>query len=172
MTSPVSPWILKIAKYLDLPEKILALALAIGAILAPVKIDSSVIPISLVGLAVIFFFRAYIPTDGSRSSDKPGDFKALLGSVILPKVMWISSSVMAIGITFWWLGFNGYEQMLFIGISTMLTTLLLIVFLLLTRSKHTKALMPILLRAIPLAVTTLLIFERESHIEHYIDKWN
>jgi hypothetical protein len=158
MTSPEVRWIFKIARYLDWPEKILLLALAVGSILTATGNDASIIVLtSLYGLAAIFFLRAYSPIEAQPPGGNKLDFKTLLGYTILPKVMWINSSIMTVGIAFWLAGFQGYEQLLFIGGSSMIVIFFLLVFLLSTGAKNLKYVGNILLRAVPLAVSSFLI---------------
>jgi hypothetical protein len=74
--------------------------------------------------------------------------------MIVPKVLWISSAISALGIAFYLFDFgnDGYKRMLMIGGLTIgIGTLLLLVFFV-SGVKHIKIVTPILLRAIPLCL--------------------
>ncbi|MBZ0245435.1 MAG: hypothetical protein K8H85_05785 [Cyclobacteriaceae bacterium] len=149
-----TPLVLKLTKHLPLVEKILLSALAIGTILVVLKMDSSVARLSLLGLGVTFFLLAYRPNDIPRKEDEPFGFSELLGFMIVPKVLWISSAISALGLAFYLFDFgnDGYKQMLLIGgLTSGIGTVLLVVFFA-TGVKHIKMVMPVLLRAVPLCI--------------------
>ena len=154
-----TPFIVTITKHLPLVEKVLLAALAIGTILTTMKIDSTVTRVSLLGLGVTFFLLAYRPTDIPRQAGEQFGFSELLGLMIVPKVLWISSAISALGIAFnlFDFGNDGYKQMLMIGGLTIgIGTLLLVVFLI-SGVKHIKTVIPILLRAVPLCLVDFYI---------------
>lgn len=161
MTSEQTPtsFIVTITKHLPLIEKVLLTALAIGTILTVMKIDSTVTRVSLLGLGVTFFFMAYRPSDIPRQEGEQFGFSDLLGLMIVPKVLWISSAVSALGIAFYLFDFgnDGYKKMLMVGGLTIgIGTLLLVVFLV-SGVKHIKTVTPILLRAVPLCLVDFYI---------------
>jgi hypothetical protein len=154
-----TPFIVTITKHLPLVEKVLLTALAIGTIMTVMKIDSTVTRVSLLGLGVTFFLMAYRPTDIPRQEGEQFGFSDLLGLMIVPKVLWISSAVSALGIAFYLFDFgnDGYKKMLMVGGLTIgIGTLLLVVFLV-SGVKHIKTVTPILLRAVPLCLVDFYI---------------
>jgi len=79
--------------------------------------------------------------------------------MIVPKVLWISSAISALGIAFYLFDFgnDGYKRLLMIGGLTIgIGTLLLVVFLA-SGVKHIKTVTPILLRAVPLCLVDFYI---------------
>ena len=67
------------------------------------------------GLSIVFFLNAFRAPDEQETADTgqgPFGFSDLLGLVIIPKVLWISSSIPTIGILFSIIdtGNNGYKQ--------------------------------------------------------------
>lgn len=151
------PSFVAITKYLPLAEKFLLTALAVGIVLVVMKIDSVVVAMSLLGLGTIYFLYSYRPINvPAQDGVKPG-FLELLGLGILPKVLWISSSVCAVGIVFYLLGFFGYDNMLMIGAMSVGMGILLLGLLLALGVKHLVMVAPVLLRAVPLCLATLYI---------------
>jgi hypothetical protein len=154
MTSEQRPtsFIVTITKHLPSVEKVLLTALFIGTILTVMKIDSTVTRVSLLGLGVTFFLLA--PTDIPRQEGEQFGFSELLGLMIVPKVLWISSAISALGVAFYLFDFSndGYKRMLIIGGVTIgIGTLLLVVFFV-NGVKHIRTVTPILLRAVPLCL--------------------
>lgn len=154
-----TPFIVTITKHLPLVEKVLLTALAIGTILTVMKIDSTVTRVSLLGLGVTFFLLAYRPNDIPRQEGEQLGFSDLLGLMIVPKILWISSAISALGIAFYLFDFgnDGYKKMLMIGgLTISIGTLLLIVFFI-SGVKHIRTVVPILLRAVPLCLVDFYI---------------
>lgn len=149
----------RITAHLPLAEKILLTSLAVGSIMIVMQIDSSVAGVSLIGLAITFFLSAYKPINVSGREDEVGGFSELLGLMILPKVLWISSAISAFGVASYILGFGneGYKNMLMIGGTSIAIGTMLLVTLMTTGVKHMQVVMPILLRAVPLCVVDFYI---------------
>lgn len=145
-----TPLIIRLTKNLHWAEALFLAGLVIGMILTSMHIDPGVTKVSLFGLAATFFLAAYKPMDIQKDETKPAGFPELLANMIVPKVMWIGSSVSVMGIAFYLLHMKGYEQMLMIGGSTLAMTVLLFAFLLAGGVKDAKFAAPILLRAVPL----------------------
>ena len=160
-----SPLIITLTKYVPLVEKVLLIALTIGIILVAMDMDTSMMRISLMGLAVTFFLRAYRPTDILRQEGEPFGFSELLGLMIAPKVLWISSAISAVGIAF---SFSipdndGYRQMLLIGgLSIASGTIILGIFWLMG-IKHISTVIPVLFRAIPLCLIDFYMLFMKGH---------
>jgi hypothetical protein len=154
-----TPFIATITKHLPSAEKVLLAALAIGTVLTITQLDSTVSKVSLLGLAVIFFLLAYRPIEIPKHEGEQFGFSELLGLIIVPKVLWISSAISAVGIAFYLFDFgnDGYKQMLMIGgLSIGIGASLLIVFFV-SGVRHIRMVTPILLRAVPLCLVDFYI---------------
>ena len=153
-----SPFVEKIAKYLYPAETFFLGLLTVGILLPRFDIDTSaIIMISLSGLAMVFFLNMYRPLDVKIGQGDQGSFKELLYLVIVPKILWLSSSVNAIGILFFILNFKGYKEMLMIGAATSAIALVILGIFFLTEEKHIKATIPVLYRAIPMLLVAVYI---------------
>jgi hypothetical protein len=157
LTPTSTPFILRITNHLPLIEKVFLAALAIGTVLTVMQIDSTVMRISLIGLAVTFFLFAYRPIEIPKQENEPFGFSELLAFMIVPKVLWISSAISAVGIAFYLFNNDGYKQLLMIGgLSIGIGTILIVIFLV-SGVKHIKMVTPILLRAVPLFLVDFYI---------------
>jgi hypothetical protein len=157
-TSTTTPFNARIAKALLLLEMLFLLALTAGTISMIMGNASTVVVVSLIGLAIVFFFSAYKPLNIPQHANEQFGFSALLAFVILPKVMWISCSVSSIGLAFYILKLgNTHTQLLMIGGSTLAITILLLAFLLANGTRYINAVTPMLLRAIPLLIIDFYI---------------
>jgi hypothetical protein len=149
---------------LPLIEKILLVALAIGIILALLKIDQDVLKLTLLGVAAVFFLLTYRPIDLPIKEGEQLGFAELIALSIIPKTLWISSAISATGISFYLYNFNGAREILIIGAPVIVLDLvLLIIFAVMgTRYMHTVA--PVLLRAVPLLIADLyILFQPHTH---------
>jgi hypothetical protein len=154
MSSPNPSLISRLVKYLPIAEVFFLGGLIVGLILNALKIDGmSLIKFCLPGLAIIYFLSAYKPADLPTDENNPLGFSELLSLSILPKVMWISATVLTIGVLFYLLKNEGYKQMLMIGCLSMGSSLLILLILFLSRSKHLNNCASVLLRGIPLLAT-------------------
>ncbi|WP_276374974.1 hypothetical protein [Chryseolinea sp. H1M3-3] len=117
------------------------------------------IKISLGGLALTFFMYTYRPVMIQWSENENPGLTELLAFVILPKAMWISTSLLAFGILLYLLytGNHGYKPVLLIGIQIFCIATTLVLFFQVRRVKHLNTLAPILLRAVPMAAVALYI---------------
>jgi hypothetical protein len=142
---------------LPLVEKILLIALAIGIILALLNIDHDVVKLTLLALAAVFFLLTYRPIDLPAKEGEQLGFAELIALNIIPKTLWISSAISAIGIAFYLYNFNGARQILIIGAPVIaFDVVLLIIFAVMgTRYMHTAV--PVLLRAVPLLIADVYI---------------
>ena len=159
MTTTPTPFIVRITKNLRWAERAFLIALVIGTILVFFKIDSSVLKVSLVGLAITFFLYAYKPLDIVRNENEQLGFSDLLALTILPKVMWISSAVSTMGLLLYLLdlGNDGYKRMLMIGGLTIGISIVLLTIFSVSGVKNIKGIMPVLFRAIPLLLVDCYI---------------
>lgn len=154
-----TPLIVRISHHIPMVEKILLTTLLIGAILAIMHIDSTVAKFSLLGLAVAFFLLAFRPLDIPEQENEQLGFSELLTLMNVPKVLWISSAVSALGIAFYIFGFEneGYKNMLMIGGMSIGVSVLILVVSLVRGVRHIGVVTPILLRAVPLCLVDFLI---------------
>ena len=150
--------IIRITKHLPLVEKFLLTALAIGVILTLLRMDTTVTRLTLLGLGITFFLYAYRPVEIPLQENEKFGFPELLGLMIVPKVLWISCAVSAVGIAFYLFRNEGYKQLLFIGGSSVGIGTFLLVILLLNGVKHIKIITPVLLRAVPLLLADTYLF--------------
>jgi hypothetical protein len=148
-----------ITKQLPWIEKIFLTAVIAGTILLTLKINSSLVKISLLGLGVTFFLSAYRPTELPRSENEKFGFQELLAGTIVPKMLWISSAISTVGIAFYLFNFgnDGYRRLLMIGGLTIATGTMILLISLLQGTKNLGTAAPILYRAIPLLLLDFYI---------------
>lgn len=160
MTSARTSLIARIFNYLPLIEKVLLTALAIGIILTIMKMDNTATKFSLIGLAVTFFLSAYRPMEIPRQENEKLGFTDLLALSIIPKTMWISCAISAMGISLYLsqFGNEGYKQMLLIGSSAIGGGAFFLVFFLVSGVKNLNLVTPILFRALPLLAVDIYLF--------------
>ncbi|MGE0587713.1 MAG: hypothetical protein AB7O48_04010 [Cyclobacteriaceae bacterium] len=151
-TSQVPPIIVK---YLPIAEKIFLAGVGVGLVLIYLNFDSNVALISVNGIAIIYFLNAYKPPE--LMDDEPQGFGALLALSILPKVMWISSSVSLVGITFHFLELAGAMEMILIGAISLGVGLLLFLIFGVSGVKGMKVNVPMLYRLIPIFLVDLYL---------------
>ena len=153
------PFIVKVTNHLPVIEKVLLTALAVGLILTVMKIDSAVPEIALLGLAITFFLFAYRTIEIRRYENEQFGFSEFLGYRIIPKILWISSSISALGISFYLFDFGneGYKQMLMFGGSTIFLGSLVLLVLSVSGVKHLKIVTSVLLRAVPLLLVDMYL---------------
>lgn len=156
--STPTPPIAKIITFLPITEKIFLSALAIGFVLYSTNIDSQVMKVSALGLSFIFFFSQFVPLEIRYEENEVLGFRELLGCVIAPKILWISCAVSMMGVFLWLLESKGYKQMLYIGGTSLAVASFVVIFLTVTGTRHTRVVVPILYRAIPLLVVDLYLF--------------
>ncbi|MBK8290518.1 MAG: hypothetical protein IPK96_05710 [Flammeovirgaceae bacterium] len=131
-TPTQTPLIVKIAKHLPQVEKVFLAAFILGMILRILHLDSTVLSVSLLGLGVTYFLFGFRPIDIPQQENEKFGFAELLGLMIVPKVLWLSSAISALGIAFYNFDFGneGYKQMLLIGgLIIGIGTLLLVIFM-------------------------------------------
>lgn len=159
MTSTPTPLIVRLTKNLHWAERALLIALVLGTMLMYLKVDTGVLSVSLIGLAVVFFLYAYKPIEIVRDEKEQLGFSDLLAVTILPKVMWISSAISTLGLLFYLLdlGNDGYKNILMIGGLTIGIAVVLLTVFLSSGVKNLKMVTPILFRAVPLLLIDLYI---------------
>ncbi|MEJ1240477.1 hypothetical protein WBG78_20205 [Chryseolinea sp. T2] len=149
--------------YTSLIEKIFLIGLIVGVLFIILHMDPfdvTVTSVSLFGLALAFFLSAYKPGEIKTDDGRSAGMKEMLAFVIVPKVLWISSSVSLVGIALLVLGSDsrGYQQMLFIGGSTLAVAILIALFISVTEKNSASVLKPVLLRAVPVLLADLYFF--------------
>lgn len=162
MTTPQTPLFFKIIQHLPLVEKILLTGLVAGTILRVLHMGSSVTLVALFGLATVYFLMAYRPIDIPRAEDERLGFPELLGLTILPKVLWLSCSISAVGIGFYLLdlGNDAYRKMLLVGGLTGGIASLILAMLWMQGTKHINFIAPVLIRVVPLCLVDFYLFWR------------
>lgn len=115
--------------------------------------------ISLSGLTVTFFLNAFVPIDIKREEGEQMGFNELLGLIILPKILGISSAVATSGILFYTLHLDndGYQRALYIGGSTIIIASLIMLILKVTGTKHLNATFPLYFRVFPILLVAAYI---------------
>lgn len=148
-------------KYLPVLEKFFLLTLAIGLLFSYLKMGfPQVTFIALGGLGVVFFLSAYRPLDVPKEEGKLMGFQELLAYVLLPKILWISSAVLTIGLLFHSMGNPGSSTMLGIGSTIVIVGSLILLVFAFTGTKHLSLVIPVLYRAIPALVVGGYIYFR------------
>ena len=99
--------------------------------------------ISMTGLAIVFLVNAQIPADQSDQKQHQ------LMDLILPKVLWISTSVAVIGVMFEAQHFEGSLNMLLIGGGGITICAAIAAVLRLAANVNMQSLIPVLYRAFP-----------------------
>jgi len=101
---------------------------------------------------VPFLLYAYKPLDIVRDENEPLKFSEIFALTILPKVMWISSTVSTLGLLFYMLelGNDGYMKMSMIGGLIIGIAVVILTIFLASGVKNLKSATPILLTAVPL----------------------
>lgn len=157
MPTQPAPFAATLYSLLKKVEIALWLALVLGLLLHyggyPAK---NVLIVSLSGLAIVFFLGAYQPSNIVRSDNEKLGFMDLLYLTIAPKLVGISMAVSLIGILFYFINANveGTKQMLFLGSISGIAASLVIGIGVATRAKNSSVLIPILYRAVPIAIAS------------------
>ncbi|MTI23911.1 hypothetical protein [Fulvivirga kasyanovii] len=149
-----------IFKYLPVVEKLLLLLLIIGLTINYFSGGLySLIMISLMGLSCVAFLNAYQPSKVPPPEEgKSYGFKELLAYQIMPKMIWIGTSVLLIGILFYILRLEGFLNMVFIGSIAVTIGAFLLLVLKLTGTKQMEHVMPVLYRSTPVLIIGIYIF--------------
>lgn len=149
-------------KLLPYLERVFLATLVVAYVL---KLTGSELPIlmtiSLAGLGVTFFLSAYRPLNIETTEGEQMGFNELLGLSIVPKVLWISTAVATIGILFYTLqlGNDGYLRMLYVGASTIIIALVIMLILKAIGTKYLNATFSVFFRALPtLLVVAYILF--------------
>ena len=150
-------------RFVDRIESFLLLSLLAGTALFSFGVPqgSFVVTMALAGLAVVFFLMAYRPPARSNvATGEKMDFMDLLGQTIIPKILWISCAIGAVGLLFRHLQTpnNGYKELLIIQLASLSGATLVVLGLFVVKGlASVRKLAPIYYRAIPLTLATASI---------------
>lgn len=160
MSESRSSFTQQLFKLIDRAEMILLGALSIALILYTTSFKSEILlNLSLKGLAVLFFLSAYRPIQIERKEGEKLGFMDLLCTTIVPKILWISSAVITVGIILFFsnTGNEGYKIILMLGSITIPVGIILLAAGLSSGVKQLNVIVPILYRAIPLTIVAIYI---------------
>lgn len=144
-------------KYLNILERLFLVLLIVGLILDFFDLGIfQLTSVSLIALAAVFFLSAYRPS----TIPKPEEgtlygFQELISYIIIPKVLWISTAVLTVGILFFTMnqGNNGYLTMIMVGGTSIVISSIVLLTSMAMGTKYLNHVTPVLLRSTP----TLLI---------------
>lgn len=139
--------------YTTVLEKIFLIGLIAGGIFFTLKAEpfgTTVTAVSLFGLGLAYFLSAYRPGE-INDDERTGNPKELLVFMIIPKVLWLSSSVCLVAIALLVLGSDGssYQKMFLICGVTLAVAVVLALIAVIGLKDSSSSLWSILLRAIP-----------------------
>jgi len=141
----------KSEEYIRLGEQVVVTALALDTLLIITGYEYKPLTYFLIaGLAIVYFLSAFQPPKFIPSENEPFGFSELFAWTILPKVLWIGTSVVVFGILLFYmnLGNSGYQKLLTIGCSTLLISLFLLTVLAIKGVKQLKVLLPTVYRTL------------------------
>ena len=141
-------------------EKFFLLLLAIGLALNFLQLGlPQITSISLAALGIIFFLsgngpgKVPVPEDGSLYG-----FRELLSYTILPKILWISTSILTTGILFYTMQLQGYLSMIAIGSTMILIGSILLLGSMAMGTKYLNHVIPVLYRSTPTLIAGIYIY--------------
>lgn len=151
-----SPFVAQLYKYAPFIEGVLVTAFLAGIALKYFDVEeeaaNQIILIALSALSVVYYLGAFAPPE--RKSDdeqkQPAGFAALFGRSIGPKFLGIGASVTTIAALFSIRHWNGSEEMLIIGTSSLAAATLLGFAVTINDEEGRTAIRPMLIRAVPL----------------------
>jgi hypothetical protein len=159
-SQPPSP-LFKILPFVPWAERVFIVATLIALVLkATGNTSTLLLAISMSGLALTFFLSAFLPIDIPFDENEKFEFIDLLALSIVPKVSWIGSAVMVVGILLNQLDLPSqqYLQMFMIGSSVVIGS---VVILLISSSmgvKNIRYIIPIYFRAVPLLLMVAWLY--------------
>lgn len=147
-------------------EKLLAVTLITGAFLNYQNFEGGreLLLSSLVGLAIVFIVSAYKPREifaSQQEADEFGQwgFTEMLALIIVPRILWISTAISTFGLFSYLADFGneGYLRVLYIGVSSTLICLLVLLITFLIGVKKLRTVTPILFRTLPVLLAGIYI---------------
>jgi hypothetical protein len=150
----------KLIPKLEVP---LILLIVVGLFINYLINSPILLTLSMGTLAVLYFLFANTQIDIPLEEEikkreenvNQSAFKELFGWSILPRVLWISSSVSLVGILFYLNNYIGYLNLVSLGGFTLVVGCFLMFFL--RSMPHMDKIFPILRRAVPLALISIYI---------------
>jgi len=137
------------SKFLSKGEMLLLALLIVSIVLELLEINMPILfIISLAGLGAVFFLYAQMPSN-KESSNQDQVFKYLLGLTIVPKILWISTSLTTVGIIFYTQDFAGATKLLTIGGITIAFCTVILLILRFMKINGLEKVFSILYRAYP-----------------------
>lgn len=151
--------IYSIHHYLAFAEMIFLALLITGIFLKLSGTDSNTLfLISIIGVSAIYYIQAFKPPKRTSQDVKgPQGFQELLSQSIIPKVLYIALAISLTGILFAILSLEGGQIMQFIGGSSCVAGLLILVFFSVTGVKNLRSLFPLVLRVVIVLATNVFI---------------
>ncbi|HEY4654223.1 MAG TPA: hypothetical protein VIH22_06900 [Cyclobacteriaceae bacterium] len=143
----------QITSHLPRLERLLLIVLVLGIASTFVSsVGSLIVNVSIAGLAMTFFLYACKPLERGITASDESAFRDAVARGVVPRVLWISCAVSAMGVLFFLLRMNreSSERMLLIGCVSILAALLALGILRIGGTRHLNAVEPVLLRAVPL----------------------
>jgi hypothetical protein len=158
MAEPNPPFTQLLRKLLPilLWVSLLLTLLGIGLKYLQLPVADQVLMIGLSTLAGVYFLMAFMPPI------IPAGIQPLLFSLIVIKVLYISSSVVTIGVLFRLLHLPGNEEMLFVGMGSLAIACLVASLLFLMKSDNWTVLKEAFIRAITLLLLAVVILRNVS----------
>lgn len=121
----------------------------------------SIMVIAFGALAAIYFLMAYRPpASAPPPSDQKSGFLDLFSQTILPKLLWISCAVGASGLSMLHTRPDNDGYLKILQIHALLSVVVIVVVGLLLIQGKSKNLIPVLYRAIPLALASVYIITK------------
>jgi hypothetical protein len=149
-------------KYLPIVEKFFLLCLIIGMVL---RFFDAGLPqitfIGLGGLSIAFYLNTYCPNNIPPPAEgQLNGFKELLAYTIMPKILWIGTSILTVGILFYLMkmGNDGYLMMISVGSITVLIGSIVLLANKLMGTKYIGNVLPVLLRSTPALLIGIYIY--------------
>lgn len=120
----------------------------------------NVLMFSLLTLAAVFFLTTYAPPPVPNDKNAPMSWKELLAYRVSIKVLGLASAMATIGILFYLLKFEGFQQMLLMGTIALAAGGVIVGIVIVAGIKHVNFLIPYLYRAVPLfLISAYILYE-------------
>ncbi|MEO9871435.1 hypothetical protein [Ekhidna sp.] len=105
----------------------------------------TLITIGLGGLAIVFFLNIKRQIEVEPAEDEEPGFNELLAWTIMPRLLWIATTISTAAILFYTLqlGNDGYLKLLYVGGFVIIISTLVLIVLRVIGTKHLNALFPI-----------------------------
>ncbi|MEO9967162.1 MAG: hypothetical protein ABJF11_15290 [Reichenbachiella sp.] len=113
----------------------------------------------MAGIGVTLFVSAFKPIEINPSEDEVFEMNELLGLMVVPRVLWLSSAISVLAVLFYYMDLrnDGYLRIASIGIMAIGTAFVVLIISLLSATKHMRSTIPVVTRAI-IVLSLILIF--------------